>query len=403
MKDYSRIHICNFFGSQNKGDELMLRGAMALLSDGSDRSFTVSSFGNPERDADSIPNARFFRALRVRNNIVDTLWHSLFFLAIFFRSRMMSGFLLRIFGSEYRPLMHALGEADLVVVTGGPFLKENFRFGMPTGNLMVSLLEPFLAVMLGKPLLILGQAFSPRYSLAGRIFMRRIIDYAQVTVARDPASCAHANRLGAKKTVIARPDLAFLALKPTQEQRRLQIAVNVRLMDRSQLAALSEKWECAPNEVETLYIEQHAKGIRAILNMDSDIQVVFLNQAIGNDRIAAERIISFLDPDDQKRCTIQPDGTSAIELFREICRSQFAIVTRYHSSLLALCSGTPFVAFSYDRKVSELLKTCGHEDSLIFDLPSLPDRLVDAFKAPRTNEFDLAKVQGDILIIRNMI
>lgn len=373
-----RYHICNFFGSRNKGDELMLRGTMALLGEGCAPVFTISSFGDPKADAIAIPGPIFLKALGGRANIGEFIWKTLFVILVCFRLNTLAKVLLSLFSGRDRPLIDSIKSADLVVVTGGPFLKENFRFGITTGNLAVPLIEPFLAVLFQKRLIILGQAFSKSYSFWGRSMMRRIIDYADVTTARDIASHRNANALRTNRLVANCPDLAFMALSPSHEERRRQIAVNVRLMDRAQLAALSRSTGRSTAEIQDFYIKQHSAGIQALLDKGEVTDLVFINQALRNDRIAAEKVVALLTF--KGTCRIQEDGTPASELFREICRSDFAIMTRYHASLMALCSGTPFVSFAYDPKVAELLKAFDHEVNLISDLDSFIDQLLVAFQ-----------------------
>ncbi len=380
-----RYRVVNYFGSRNHGDELMLRGLLALILDfDPDATFTVTTLGPLDREQRLFPRMDFLTTLMTLSGSRSRFLRTADALLTLCQAKWMNINRHRMrqqTGRTKDAYIHDLIKADLIVTAGGPFLADSpplrlFQLEFPRAHrLIFALAELFVATWCDKPLIVAGQTIGPIASPLSSMALKYVLRRARSVAVREPISQQQLQRidpaLGTRSQVV--PDLAFAPwfYGHPQDQRTaklvpppreyLQVAVSVRSLGPASIAYLSGVTGLAPPGIPALYAELW-KGMLLAMSHAERCLFRFVCQE-ADDEYISRQLAGQISP--VAEVELVPYEAGSKEFLYTFARSDFALVTRYHGAVMAIRSGIPFLAFDYSRKARGLLTLAGLDHLLI--------------------------------------
>lgn len=244
----------------------------------------------------------------------------------------------------------------------------------------------------GRPVVLLPQAFGPFESREHRAAFWRIVDCSTLAFARDSVSYGHARAAGvAMDRVKVAPD--FTNLLPGV------LPSGFEMSDLLALIVPSAKLltETAP-EVRTRYIPFLVAAVRLLLGAGMDVRIV---QHERGDTSVIEAL-------QQSLATRLPEirYENALHLKGVLGASRIVVGSRFHALVSALSQGVPALGVGWSHKYQQLFSDYGCADAVVAPTLSLGDleehlqrllegrsrdQLVDALRARANSERQLAR------------
>ncbi|WP_459943153.1 polysaccharide pyruvyl transferase family protein [Deferrisoma palaeochoriense] len=287
----------------------------------------------------------------------------------------------RLAPTQVKAGCRAIAEANLVVVKGGGFL-----YGGSTPRdlfFMARILYPiWVAVSLGKPVVVLPHSIGPFRGRVAEYFARSILNRVTTIMVREEPSAEELRRIGVvRPRVEVVPDVAF-GMKPAEPQPEdLALIPPLRSNRRGYVGLTVRPWDFPgyPDTVQRYqrYLKSIASAVRCIVQ-EYRRDVIIWPQVIGpdpreNDLVAVQDLTRFLDGDGVT--VVEKDLHPAV-LAGLYSRMDAMIGTRMHSVIFALLSAVPCLAISYHgTKAPGIMRRFGLEE-FVLDIGELsPERL----------------------------
>ncbi|MCU1330870.1 MAG: hypothetical protein JWN34_6240 [Bryobacterales bacterium] len=364
------------FGTANMGVDVLAAGAIrCALNAYPDARITQVDYGRSSYEFNYVHNGRpvpvsfvgmrFSKKVLLRNNITTLLLLAFLMRVVRFES------FRRWSKSVARPLSE-MAEADLVLSLAGG---DSFSDIYGARRLLYVCLPQLLALLLGRPLILMPQTFGPFKTPVARLLARRILRSASKVFARDAKSRQTALDLigtDGGKTVVLAHDLGFDVPAQTSSNPQFGTAgadpsspvigvnVNGLLMmggyNRRNMFGLQSDYPTLMRRLITMFLES---GARVIL-----IPHV-LGDSDESDGPYCERICSELRSQYSGCISVLAD-TNYAETKYVIGRCDFFVGARMHSCIAALSQCVPTAAIAYSDKFIGVLDTIGCGD-LVFD------------------------------------
>lgn len=261
---------------------------------------------------------------------------------------------------QQRQLMHAYYLADVVIVLGGGHLYARHSANIAFQWSWVTIA---LAVLMGKPLLLLPQSFGPLPGLIQQRQLRWMVEHSAFTAAREYQSALFLTRIGVRTPLLVLPDLAFgldsvpahadMSTVADVQGRTSRPVIGMTLMNWGQQNAYFEQqqgYETAVSSLINHVVEQYQATI------------VLFAQCVGptpdqDDRIIARRIAANVNrPDDVVVVDAALDPATLKAAYGCL---DMLIATRMHSAIFALCAGTPTLVIGYLHKSAGIMQMLG--------------------------------------------
>lgn len=260
----------------------------------------------------------------------------------------------------FRHLTRYYKEADWVVCAPGGICMGGFQNWM-------HLFYLYLAKRMGKAIAYYGRSIGPFPTITkdNRTFKRISVDLLKsfkFIALRDKRSEMIANELGIK--YCSTVDSAFLDSPhveiPSAIQTRLENCGKYMVFVPNRLV-----WHFAYRnvDIETI-IKFYQSIIEIILKQYPDYGIVLLPQIfnIQGNRVAEYNFfIELAKRQNDKRIIVISDKYSSDIQQTIISNAEFLIGARYHSIVFALNNNVPFIALSYEHKMSGLLESLGKQ------------------------------------------
>lgn len=261
-----------------------------------------------------------------------------------------------------RQLMRAYYDADVVVVIGGGHLYAPHAYNIAFIWLWVGLA---LAVVLGKPLLLLPQSFGPLPGRLQRAMLRWLLEHAAFVAAREYRSVELLAKLKLRRALVL-PDLAFTAAEAAPHE--LDAAVpqirQARASGRPLIGLTLMDWGGQnPRFRNQPGYEAAVLALIGHLAERYDARIFLFSQCFGStaahdDRRIARRLAAVAPPAD---LTVV-DAALSPELLKAAYRQIDALVaTRMHSAIFALGAGVPTLVIGYLHKSVGIMEMLGLE------------------------------------------
>lgn len=320
-----KIVVCGNYGAENLGDELILEGLLKTLRTVSpDAEITVMS-GN-KKETNWLYKARY------GIEAVDMFPSG-------FRS-----FLKSIFPNS--PTKEAVSNCDYFILGGGGLFNDlNWHASIIWG------MQARQALRRNKPIIILGQSVGPLRDM-GRFFVRRIFSKASFIGVRDEDSATELRNLGITKEIVVTPDLAFRvpvpAPKPAPVLTTPTVIISLRQM----------------KNMKGNFITEFSKFCNWLIEeRKCRLKFMEFQQGSEGDRDLHQKIITQINQRD-KVININP-AINPEALFDHFQKASFVFAMRLHAIICAMKTCKPFLAISYSKKITSLIKDSDLRENII--------------------------------------
>lgn len=249
-----------------------------------------------------------------------------------------------------------------------------------------------MAAESGRPLAYWGRSIGPfpQETLSQKMFYRnavRCLRSCGFVSLRDRRSMEMAAALGIRATEVT--DSAFLEAVPEVPRDAYAVFVPNVL---SSMAGFRE----LPRERSAAFF---GKVLDEILR-EFDGKIVMLPQLFGqgewDDAPFFEEIASG-----RERVSVLPDSCPSDTQQKIVGGARFLVGARYHSMIFALNTGTPFIAFSYEHKISGLLEILGLQQRMTdlqngaFDSASSEEAVLEDFRGKLKKIYSLPMISRE--------
>lgn len=255
----------------------------------------------------------------------------------------------------------AITQADLVLVSGGGFLNDNYKpaiFGR--------LYEIFFAKSIGKPVGIYSHSLGPFNTLRYRIFAKIVFGRLDIITAREGISADLINKMNISTPVHVVPDAAF-ALQSSEIFKK-KIPDQLKEYKGKMVSISVRKWHFYKTD------SGHRKYVEALSKVGDLLaiqgyKIVFCSTCSGfrgyamDDRITAREILSKMKYKEHAQIIgSHMDPETLIHIYSKMT---FHIGTRMHSNIFSLLAGTPVVPIAYEHKTLGTMQMLGLKDLVV--------------------------------------
>lgn len=263
---------------------------------------------------------------------------------------------------EERRWLSEVMDADLVIVTGGTFLVENY-------SMKPRLFEYDVILALGKPLLFYTQSLGPFTHEANRRAIKSIMNRAALVCLRDERSRTHLIDLGVRAehlTVVS--DSAFMLAEPsiwtkhTAHSPLRRVGISVREWRYFNWSSTEEGMKNYMDAIRHLVVH---------LVNDHDADVLFISTCQGvaeyryDDSLVATKIVDSLPETVRRRVKVDREEHSPAEFMTLVSELDLMVATRMHAAILSMGAGVPVVPIEYEFKTRELFRGMGLDDYVL--------------------------------------
>jgi colanic acid/amylovoran biosynthesis protein len=256
---------------------------------------------------------------------------------------------------------------DCLISVGGGFINDNYR-----PAILGRLFNLYFAKLLKKPVIIYAQSVGPFNTIIYKKLACFVLNRVDLILLRDNKSREMLEKLGVTiPPIYVTADAAF-SLHPHDfdvgtnllrnegfdiGNEKLKVSISVR------------KW----NYYEKNNIHGHEKYIRSIASVadylieKKNAEVIFASTCTGfggyhyDDRIVAFEVLKYM----KNKAKILCGEYSPLQLSSIYGNMDLHIGTRMHSNILAMISGTPFIAIQYEFKTGGLMDSIGLNDFVV--------------------------------------
>ncbi len=285
-------------------------------------------------------------------------------------------------------LLRAYAEADLVLACGGGYIYAPGPHEGIAGVFNLTLLGCLLAVLIGRPLVLLPQSIGPLHDEPQRRAVRLVLRHARLTIVRERQSLRLLEQLGCAGRALLAPDMAFgMAAAPEDEAARLL----ARWLPRDPAPAFLVGLTALNWSGQSYSFDRQAQYEAALLGYIDAVAaqggaVVLFPQCTGPSDAEDDRLVSARLRDrarNPRRVVLVDEPLPPALLQAAYARMDYFIGTRMHSVILALNAGVPALAIGYLHKTSGMLEALGLEARCLDIATISAEQLTDAFVALR--------------------
>lgn len=261
--------------------------------------------------------------------------------------------------SDLEAIGSSIEKCDLVIVGGGGLFQDNDKieivdiFNKPNSGVTSYAIVPLIAKMHNKRIMYYAQGVGPLFSEEARAFVAFISELADIITVRDEASENLLIDIGVSPLkIILGLDPAF-GLVVVSDKRIKDILTNEEIPVDKEMVCISVRW-WIDRSLEERYIEALRESLDNLLeNTDFVLLFVPFQVVEGSDDVRIEKeIVDRMKNKDRSyilKGSYGPDDIAGI-----ISKANLVVGMRYHSIIFSIISKVPFVALSYDPKVSNL-------------------------------------------------
>ncbi len=306
----------------------------------------------------------------------------------------------RFVPAEPRRELHAIRDADLMVLVPGGYINAASSSLAVNLSLALLMLPPWLAQRFGVPVVGAPQSYGPLPGRAQRALVRAVLGRSEWLAVREDISMDQLDRMGFRPDRLIRQVDSAFAESATADPAAWRRALGVRPQDTLVLVTARQ---CLPAEEQDRYERAMAGAIGHLLGGRRDLVVALVPQVTsgfqGDDdravhrRIAAHVTVAtgldaslstgWTDPAGTgSGVTADADGPTSADGrprlldvdvseagFRDVqslyAAADLIIGTRFHSVIFGLVGCVPAVAIQYDHKTRGIMRELGFEEWVI--------------------------------------
>ena len=276
--------------------------------------------------------------------------------------------------SDIPRIIQVIRDSDLMILGGGSIFFDYVGFDP------CKILTPqheglsfygglaLLAAHLGKPVMPYAVGIEPLTTEAGRTLTRLVFEHAQALTVRDPDSRERLLALGiSRERIELSADPAFNLPQPDSSSAREQLAdVLGRKPARPVLGVALRNWNISADP--TVWEVEVASALDNFLDAEGGT-ILFtpfhmaVDWPLTDDAGACERVRSQMQRGSETIILDRAHSPEEAAGLLSVC--DVVLAMRLHAAILAVNSGVPTVALSYDPKVSGIMKMIGLADHVV--------------------------------------
>ena len=301
----------------------------------------------------------------------------------------------KVYSVSWRDLhkvISAIEDSDALIVGGGGLYNSYLEYLpdqllTPGSSLLSTFIFglPFLATLLGKPCIIYGVGAGYINSDSAKQHVRLSFELATLATVRDDGSKRILESLGCPtEQVRVTADPAFRLINASPARTRQILEAERLLPARPVMGVVLRSWVFSTDSEQWEY--EVATALREFV-VEYNVSLLFVPfqkgldtpNGLSNDVLIIDRITRQVS---QVADTYVLRGDySPAEISGVLASCDLILAMRLHSAILAVKNAVPFVALSYEPKVSSVLRMAGLEEYAL-ELSSLGGgRLLDALRA----------------------
>jgi polysaccharide pyruvyl transferase CsaB len=266
--------------------------------------------------------------------------------------------------SAFKEIYRAIKESDIIISGGGGLIQDRTS----TKSFLYYLSILWLAKKMGKKAVVFAQGIGPVEKFYNKKILGHVLNMVDLITVRDNASKEILIRCNTKREVHVTSDLAFLYSREEKKSDEKHIVISFgRHMTIPPMETLTE-------------IVRYVKD-------KTDVSVELISLFPENDSEIIKQVADSTGTNFRNISSID-------EIIAGFNNSLFAIGTRYHSLVISIMKGVPFIGLSYDPKVNSLA-TDSDIPVLSYDsdlkLEDFKITFERAFAARETTQKNLAK------------
>ncbi|MDY4475022.1 polysaccharide pyruvyl transferase CsaB [Mitsuokella sp.] len=347
-----RIVVSGYYGSKNAGDEAMLAAMLEVLGDLDPKLHITVISANP---ADTSR----------RHGVESVSW------------------------LRFPAIIRELYRADMLISGGGSLLQNVTS----RRSLYYYLAIIFLALLLGKKVMLYAQGIGPIIGRLAGFAMRVIGNRVNLITVRDKGSLAELSRLGITKPVIECTADPVLAIHPVDKAAGRAIFHAYHADGAKPVVGISVRdWQH-----ETRFKEVMAEVSDRIVR-ELSARVVFLPMQFPEDVRAADSIAALT----KEPCTVLHDEYTTSEFLSLVGNMDLMIAIRLHALIFAGVMGVPMIGISYDPKIDRFLDSIGEQPVGSLDTVTA-DALMQEVRRKWQDKAAFRKKNAELLsVLRNL-
>lgn len=300
------ILICGNYGAGNFGDELILKGILNIL-----RSLHITENEILVLSADP-ENTQKVHGIKAEKHLPTGI-------RSFFKS---------IKTSSIKRTIHAIKNADLILFGGGGLFNEEESYSIHLWGTHAKAFQYWK-----KKTIIIGQSFPEIRKSRTKKILKNCIEKAEKVIVREQESRENLQKIGIHRAIEVLADPAFFAYENQQNQSATE-PINTSSKSQKIIACLRDYTKSSDGKK----IQQ--KNIKNLLdNMQLNIEYEDFETEIHADTFE--------------------------KFFQKFESAKLIIAMRLHSMILAVITGTPFIALSYTEKVKNTAKKLSFTEQVI--------------------------------------
>ncbi len=263
---------------------------------------------------------------------------------------------------QRRQWMEAYYNADVIVGNGGGYLYARNQTSIAFLWLWLGMA---LAIIMGKPLILLPQSFGPLPGRLQQTLLRWLVNRADLVAAREFRSVEFLQTIQVQTPVLLLPDLAFLTVETTRaEVLELLARFGVPLDDgRPKIGLTLMDWGAQnPNFAQQASYEAGIVQLIQFVQNRYNAHVILFAQCCGptpdqDDRHISRRIAARVAPHNPVYVI---DTLLPASMLKAAYRELDALVaTRMHAAIFSLTAHTPTLVIGYLHKSIGIMQTVG--------------------------------------------
>lgn len=263
---------------------------------------------------------------------------------------------------ERRQIMTAYYDADCIAVIGGGHLYARHALNIAFLWLWLGIA---LAVLMGKPVVLLPQSYGPLPGTFQRHLLRWLLEHCALVVSREYRSLEFLGEAGVRSQVPVFPDLAFSLAEASEEQvQEAMMPYLSTLVESSIMVGMTVMdWSGQnPRFQRQQHYEAALVALIRHIRQRYDARIVLFAQCTGpttaqDDRVITRRLLAAIDGDPG---VIFVDRPLSPDLLKGAYRSlDLLVATRMHSAIFALSTGVPTLAIGYLHKSIGIMEMLG--------------------------------------------
>jgi polysaccharide pyruvyl transferase CsaB len=266
---------------------------------------------------------------------------------------------------DFNAISDVISISDLVILGGGGLFQDHHKMNIAdlfsqSGYGTVSYaIVPLIAKMHNKPVFYFAQGIGPLFSRESRSFVHFASQLADFITVRDLESEVLLKELciSDDKILLTADPAIKLKLASEESVNRIFIKETIPFSD-NYVCVSVRSW--IDKSIEDSYKKAIAKALDKFVEQ-KNIYFLFVPFQIheygDDDYVVSKEIIEMMK--NKSKCYVLENVYDPTETAKIVSKSLFVIGMRYHSILLSINSHTPFIAISYDQKVTSLVKETG--------------------------------------------